>query len=148
MELASWAIWLLLTVELQPLIPLIYARQLRWRLGSWQEFLILMNICDFIEGLNMDIIIMGQKLKHTKSELMIKSLCLYMPKIISKFWWNYLRQITYFHGSEGREYCQVSLDDSESVWELCCTDSLGLCWGQHGRLFSPTLNALNGLIYF
>lgn len=90
----------------------------------------------------------GSEIKTYKEWINDKiDVSLYMPKIISKFWWNFLRQITYFHGSEGREYW-ISLDDSESVWELCCTDSLGLCWGQHGRLFSPTLNALNDLIYF
>ena len=77
MELASEVIWTLSAAELQPLIPLIYAGQLRWRLHSWPEFLILMNLCDFIKDFKMDTIIMGQKLKHTKSELMIKSMSLH-----------------------------------------------------------------------
>lgn len=73
-----------------------------------------------------------------------------MPKIISDIWWNCFwdgLHVSVGLKTKNTEYHLAFLDGSESMCEFCCTDSVGLCWGLYGRLFTPTLNALNDLSY-
>lgn len=65
----------------------------------------LMNIYDFVEDLKIDIMI-GQKLKHTQCELIIKSIQVFKClKLFQTFLTKlFLKQITYFCGSQSKEY--------------------------------------------